>query len=93
MPLPGKLGMSKANVFSALLASAKSFCNHLGPLARKSGFIGRKTKGFSASGFVLSLIKSVITGNASFNQLPRISVSTKRYPLLATNGLSRSHAP
>ena len=61
--------MSKANVFSALSAPAKFLCDHLDPLARKSRFIIRRTKGFSASGFVLSLIKSVITGNASFNQL------------------------
>ena len=29
----------------------------------------RRTKGFSSAGFVLSLMKSVITGKASFNQL------------------------
>jgi hypothetical protein len=61
--------MSKANVFSTFTESAKNLIDSLAPLAKKSGFIVRKTKGFSASGFVLSLMKSVITGNASFNQL------------------------
>jgi hypothetical protein len=61
--------MSKAIVFSALSESLKRLLNQLDPLAEKSGFITRKSKGFSASGFVLSLIKSVISGKASFNQL------------------------
>lgn len=61
--------MLKAKVFPALSESANSLLVRLEPLARKSGFIVRKTKGFSASGFVLSLMKSVITGKASFNQL------------------------
>ena len=46
-----------------------SLLGQLESLAKESGFIVRKTKGFSASGFVLSLIKSVITGKPSFNQL------------------------
>ena len=61
--------MSKANVFSTLLGPTKYLFDQFEPLARKSGFVVRKSKGFSASGFVLSLIKSVITGKASFNQL------------------------
>ena len=61
--------MSKAIVFSTLSEPLKRLLNQLDPLARKSGFIVRKTKGFSASGFVLSLMKSVISGKASFNQL------------------------
>ena len=61
--------MSKAKVVSTLSESAKVLLGRLGPLAKKSGFIVRKTKGFSAPGFVLSLMKSVITGKASFNQI------------------------
>lgn len=61
--------MLKAKVFSTLSESAKSLLGKLDPLARKTGFIVRKSKKFSASGFVLSLMKSVITGKASFNQL------------------------
>jgi len=61
--------MSKANVFSALSGPTKSLFDQLEPLARKSGFIVRRSKGFSASGFVLTLIKSVITGKASFGNL------------------------
>ena len=61
--------MSKANVFSTLSGPTKYLFDQFEPLARKSGFVVRKSKGFSASGFVLSLIKSVITGKASFNQL------------------------
>ena len=49
--------------------SAEFLRDHLEPLARKPGFIVRRTKGFSASGFVLSLINPAITGNASFNEL------------------------
>lgn len=61
--------MSKAKVFSPLRESVTRLLEKLDPLAKKSGFVVRKTKGFSASGFVLSLMKSVITGKASFNQL------------------------
>lgn len=61
--------MSKANVFSTLSESVKRLVVKLDPLARKSGLVVRKSKGFSASGFVLSLMKSVISGKASFNQL------------------------
>lgn len=61
--------MSKAKVFSTLSKSVKCLLDKLDPLARKSGLVVRKSKGFSASGFVLSLMKSVITGKASFNQL------------------------
>ena len=61
--------MLKAKVFSTLTESIKRLLAKLDPLAKKSGLVVRKSKGFSASGFVLSLMKSVITGNASFNQL------------------------
>jgi len=61
--------MSKAEVFSPIRESAKRLLESLHPLAKKSSFVVRKSKGFSASGFVLSLMKSVITGKASFNQL------------------------
>ncbi len=59
-----------------------SLLGQLESLAKESGFIVRKTKGFSASGFVLSLIKSVITGKPSFNQLAsnlRLSELNERY--------------
>lgn len=61
--------MLKAKVFSPLGKSVNCLLVKLDPLARKSGFVVRKSKAFSASGFILALLKSVITGNASFNQL------------------------
>lgn len=61
--------MSKAIVCSELQKPIKSLLAKLNPLAKKSGFVVRNSKGFSASGFVLSLMKSVITGKASFHQL------------------------
>jgi hypothetical protein len=61
--------MLKAKVFSPLRKSVNCLLVKLDPLAKKSGFVVRKSQGFSASGFVLALMKSVITGNASFNQL------------------------
>jgi hypothetical protein len=63
------LGMLKAKVFSPLKESVKRLLEKLDPLAKKSGLVVRKSKGFSASGFVLSLMKSIITGKASFTQL------------------------
>jgi len=63
------LGMLKAKVFSPLKESVKRLLDKLDPLAKKSGLVVRKSKGFSASGFVLSLMKSIITGKASFTQL------------------------
>jgi hypothetical protein len=63
------LGMLKAKVFSPLKESVKRLLEKLDPLAKKSGLVVRKSKGFSASGFVLSLMKSIITGKASYNQL------------------------
>ena len=38
-------------------------------LAYESGFIQRASKKFSASAFTLSLLKSVISGNSSFQNL------------------------
>ena len=38
-------------------------------LATKTGFIKRRTRGFSASGFLLSLLKAVAGGKGSLNQL------------------------
>ena len=61
--------MLKAKVFSPLRESVKRLLGKLDPLAKKSGLVVRKSKGFSASGFVLSLMKSIITGKASFNHL------------------------
>ena len=60
--------MLKAKVFSPLKKSVNRLLSCLDPLAKKSDFVVRKTKGFSASGFVLALMKSVITGKATFNQ-------------------------
>jgi hypothetical protein len=60
--------MLKAKVFSPLKKSVNRLLSCLAPLAKKSDFVVRKTKGFSASGFVLALMKSVITGKATFNQ-------------------------
>lgn len=50
-------------------AHTKSLFNGLEDLARESGLIRRISKKFSACGFVLALLKAVISGNASFNQL------------------------
>src|ERR1035437_2962075 len=61
--------MSKAKAYSTLTKPVKCLLDKLDLLARKSGLVVRKSKGFSATGFVLSLMKSVITGKASFNQL------------------------
>lgn len=61
--------MPKAKVFSSFEKPIRSLLDKLDPLAKHSGFVVRESKWFSASGFVLALMKSVITENASFNQL------------------------
>ena len=43
--------------------------NTLDRIARKSGLIKRQSSKFSAHGFLISLIKSVISGKSSLNQL------------------------
>ena len=63
------LDMSKTNIFSTLPESVKALLVELDPLARNSGLVVRKSMGFSASGFILSLMRSVISGRASFNHL------------------------
>ena len=50
-------------------AHAKSLFNDIEDLAKKTGLIRRTSKKFSAFGFVLALLKAVVTGKASFNQL------------------------
>lgn len=54
---------------SELAARSKEFFSSLDPLARRSGLIIRRSRHFSAAGFVLSLLKSCVSGKASFNQL------------------------
>jgi len=45
------------------------FFNRLDQAARKTTFIQRQSAKFSAAGYLFSLIKSILTGKASFNQL------------------------
>ena len=48
---------------------SKSFFRHLNKAARKSGFIQRVSRKFSAAGYLFSLIQATLNGKASFNQL------------------------
>lgn len=50
-------------------AHAISLFNGLEDLARETGLIRRLSKKFSACGFVLTLLRAVLSGKASFNQL------------------------
>lgn len=54
---------------SELAARSKALCSQLDPLARKCRFIVRRSRHFSAQGFVLTLLKTTVRGKASFNQL------------------------
>ena len=54
---------------SKLADRSKSFFSRLDSFARKSKLIVRRSAKFSAEGFTLGIIKSVLTGKASFNQL------------------------
>jgi hypothetical protein len=48
---------------------SKSFFFRLNDLARKTKFIRRNSAKFSATGYLFSLIRAILTGKASFNQL------------------------
>ena len=66
----GRLGMFKASVHSAPPAvSLESILPDLDELAIQSGLIVRQTRRFSAQGFLLTLLKAVSTGHASFSQM------------------------
>ena len=54
---------------SKLADRPKRFFSRLGSLARKTNLIVRNSPKFSAEGFTLGVLKAVITGKASFNQL------------------------
>ena len=54
---------------SKLADRAKTFFSRLDSLAKKTKLIVRRSAKFSADGFTLGILKAVITGNASFNQL------------------------
>lgn len=54
---------------SELAARSKELSSQLEPIARKCGFIRRRSRHFSAPGFVLTLLQGIIQGKASFNQL------------------------
>ena len=48
---------------------SKLFFSRLNQVARKTKFIQRHSAKFSATGYLFALIKSVLSGKASFNQL------------------------
>ena len=48
---------------------SKLFFNRLDKAARKTKFIQRQSAKFSAAGYLFALIKSILTGKGSFNQL------------------------
>lgn len=48
---------------------SKLFFSRLNDLARKTKFIRRNSAKFSAAGYLFSLIRAILTGKASFNQL------------------------
>lgn len=54
---------------SELAARSKELCSRLKPIARKCGFTLRRSRHFSASGFLLTLFQATIRGKASFNRL------------------------
>jgi hypothetical protein len=63
--VPGKIGMFKSLLTTR---SPLSYIN-LDAIARKMTFIRRKSKKFSAEGILTTLIKCVIKGKGSFNQI------------------------
>jgi len=66
---------------SELAARSKELCSQLEPIARKCGFILRRSRHFSASGFVLTLLQATIRGKASFNQLAMTLGDLEEKPL------------
>ena len=61
--------MLECLVGSELAARSKELSAQLAPIARECGFILRRSRHFSAPGFVLTLLKATVRGKASFNQL------------------------
>ena len=61
--------MSKTIPGSKLVDRSKKFFSGLASLARTTGLIVRRSSKFSAEGFVLGVMKAVLTGKASFNEL------------------------
>ncbi len=61
--------MLKRLIGSELAARSQELFSMLDPVARKCGFIIRRSRHFSASGFTLALLKAAVSGKASFNQL------------------------
>jgi hypothetical protein len=61
--------MLETNSGSKLADRSKRFFSRLDCLARKTKLIVRNSAKFSAEGFTLGVLKAVLTGKASFNQL------------------------
>ena len=61
--------MLECLIGSDLAARSKELSAQLAPIARECGFILRRSRHFSAPGFVLALLKAAVRGKASFNQL------------------------
>lgn len=66
---------------SFLVAPTALDANLLNHFAKQSGFIVRKTPGFSADGFLLSCLKAISSGKASFRALARCLVHGGAKPL------------
>jgi len=66
---PGKIGMLENHSSFKLAARSKSLFSKLGSLAGETGLIMRRSRKFSADGFLLGVFKAVLSGKASFNQL------------------------
>lgn len=66
-----------------LAARSEQLFGKLDPIARKAGLITRRSRKFSAPGFVLALLKAVVSGKGSFNQLAMNLSPSERAPLTA----------
>ena len=61
--------MFNTNLGAKLAARSKELFGKLDSIARQSGMIVRRSKKFSAAGFVTATLKAVVSGKGSFTQL------------------------
>ena len=60
---------------------SKTFFSRFNAAARKTKFIVRNSRKFSAAGYLLSLLNAILTGRASFNQLAMTLKESEPLPL------------
>ena len=75
------IGMQKAYHSRQLVNGSKELFKKLPVLAKETGFIQRRSSKFSGEGFVLTLLKGVLSGKGSLNQLAGILGRTGVRPL------------